>query len=77
MPTLLTYKVWACVHTQGADLINSIFNAAKFILLLLVVPYTIGIAAFVGGVLMYETHPTLGLVMGASGMLVALTTDLD
>jgi hypothetical protein len=74
---LLTYKVWACVHTQGADLINSIFNAAKFILLLLVVPYTIGIAAFVGGVLMYETHPTLGLLLGAGGMLVALTADLD
>jgi hypothetical protein len=73
----LTCKVWAYVHTQGADLINSIFNAAKFILLLLVIPYTIGIAAFVGGILMYETHPTLGLIMGATGLLVALTTDLD
>ena len=72
-----TYRVWACVHTQGADLINSLFNAAKFILLLLVVPYTIGIAAFVGAVLMYDTHPTLSLIMGASGLLVALTTDLD
>jgi hypothetical protein len=58
-------------------LINSIINTAKFILLLLVVPYTLGIAAFVGAVLIYDTHPTLALVLGAAGVLVALTADLD
>ena len=58
-------------------MINGIINAAKFILLLLVVPYTIGIAAFVGAVLIYDTHQILALLLGATGLVVALTADLD
>jgi hypothetical protein len=77
---LLTYRVWACVHTQGADLINDLFasvlNAIKFVLLLIVGVHTIGIIVFVLGVLVYGTDPIAGMVLGAVGLVIALTTDV-
>ena len=66
--------------TQGADLINDLFtsvlNAIKFVLLLIVGVHTIGIIMFVGGILVYGTEPVAGLVLGAVGLVVALTTDV-
>ena len=58
------------------DLFASVLNAIKFVLLLIVGVHTIGIIVFVLGILVYDTNPIAGMVLGAVGLLVALTTDI-